>query len=217
MKRSASIRLMLVLLVLSATVNSAFAGSHDDTDPQKFIAVTADDRAILYWTIQEKVTAHFVVEHSLDGTLFTALDTISAGGNNHSLLNYSYTHAGAASNMVNYYRLKQLNKNGTVSYSHIRVVRFAEKNIVKVEATPNPVMDALQLTVVNDVRLVIKDANNKIVYKKILHQGEYKLNTAKWAAGKYDLSVYENGKLVEKKSLFKFATPELNDLNVLNR
>jgi len=213
MKRSALIRLIPALFVLSVAVNSVFAGKYDDTDPKKFIAVTADDRAILYWTMQEKVTAHFVVEHSLDGALFTALDTISAEENSHSLLNYSYTHAGAASNMVNYYRLKQLNNNGTVSYSHIRVVRFAEKNIVKVEATPNPVMDALQLTVVKDVRLVIKDANNKTVYKKSLSYGQYKLNTTKWAAGKYDLSVYENGKLVEKKSLFKFATPELNDLN----
>jgi len=203
MKRSASIRLILALIVLSATVNNVFAGRFDDIHPKNFIAVTADDRAILYWTMpQERATSQFVVEHSVDGSLFSSLDTIAAETSN----NYWYTHEHAASHLVNYYRLKHLNKNGTASYSHIRVVRFAEKTMVRVEATPNPVMDAMELTVTKDIRIVIKDANNKSVYKKALKPGQYKLETDKWAAGKYDLSVYENGKLVEKKSVFKFAT-----------
>jgi hypothetical protein len=202
MKRSASIRFILTFFILSVFAN-AFAGANNDIHPKNFIAVTADDRAILSWTMQkEQLTSLFVVEHSLDGSFFMSLDTIAAEQSN----NYHYTHEHASSHAVNYYRVKQLNKNGDVSYSLIRVVRFAEKDIIKVHATPNPVTDALELTVVDNVKLQIKDANNRSVYKKRLNPGQYKLNSASWAPGRYDLSVYQNGKLVEKRSLFKFAT-----------
>ncbi|HMK04104.1 MAG TPA: hypothetical protein VK489_07935 [Ferruginibacter sp.] len=203
MKRSASIPLILALMVLSVIANNSFAGKLNETHPKNFIAVTAEDRAILYWTMpKEGLTSHFVVEHSVDGSLFVSLDTIAAEENN----NYWYTHEHAASNLVNYYRLKQLNKNGGATYSLIRVVRFAEKNMSKVETTTNAITDALQLTVANKVKLVIKNTNNKTIYKKTLHPGQHKLSTSTWAAGRYDLSVYVKGKLVEKKSVFRFAT-----------
>ncbi|MGI4866412.1 MAG: glycine-rich protein [Janthinobacterium lividum] len=90
-----------------------------------FTATTAGPAAVaLAWaTASEVNSTSFEVERSLDGRTFTRLGTVAAAGSSSSARSYQLLDAqlpaGAA---LLYYRLKQMDLDGTFSYSPVRTV-----------------------------------------------------------------------------------------------
>ena len=96
--------------------------------------------ARIFWTtISEKNNAGFEVQKSRDGINFTTFSAIfGEGGENFVTRNYEVfdqePHYGA-----NYYRLKQIDTDGTVTFSKIVVVYFDDVQLAKGAALfPNP-------------------------------------------------------------------------------
>jgi uncharacterized protein (TIGR02145 family) len=95
--------------------------------------------ASLSWeTLSEDNNDYFVVEHSSDGENFKELAKISGRGTTKDRQNYSFTDYFPSSG-VNYYRLKQYDKDATVNNYGVRAVNFNLDDVIAISAHPNPV------------------------------------------------------------------------------
>ncbi|MBO2012488.1 LamG-like jellyroll fold domain-containing protein [Hymenobacter negativus] len=133
--------------VLSRTGVSGFsdftAGGDFNVNPLPvtlvdFTARTQGDAVALSWTTaSEKNSKSFEVERSADGTTFARIGTVAAAGSSsphvYELLDGQLP-TGAA---VLYYRLKQVDLNGTFSYSPVRTVALT-RAAAGLSLYPNP-------------------------------------------------------------------------------
>ncbi|GAA4352815.1 hypothetical protein GCM10023185_12840 [Hymenobacter saemangeumensis] len=105
----------------------------------------------LSWaTASEKNADRFVVERSLDGSTWAEVGSVAAAGNSARALDYRFVDADALrlpAGML-YYRLRQLDFDGTAALSPVRLVtRPAGAGLLQLTAHPNPVgSKALHLT-----------------------------------------------------------------------
>ncbi|MES2559103.1 MAG: T9SS type A sorting domain-containing protein [Bacteroidota bacterium] len=101
-----------------------------------FTARKTDNKQVtLNWaTAQETNSKSFEVERSADGKTFTTITTLAAGGNTHALINYETTDEQPA--RVNYYRLKQVDLGGAVSYSQVQYIMMEEVAGAKLYPVP---------------------------------------------------------------------------------
>jgi hypothetical protein len=90
--------------------------------PVQFIAFTAtgnSSNTILQWTTaDEKGAAYYEVQRSTNGTSWTGIATLQPNFN--TINQYSYTDKSSTSN-TSYYRIKQVDADGTVTFSVIRM------------------------------------------------------------------------------------------------
>jgi hypothetical protein len=170
-----------------------------------FKATSKNDKIQLVWnTLQEENTSYFVIEHSTDGRSFTQLATVPAAQNASSALKYSFIHNTPQRKIANYYRIKLYDLDGKTYSSQIAAARIADKSVVAVQATPNPFISNLQLTVfesVVDVRMV--DVSGKLVKTLTLQPGLHTVDVSNLPAGSYSLLVYEKGKVVQTQTIIK--------------
>lgn len=142
-----------------------------------FTTATAFDGINLNWvTSSEKDNAEFVLSHSTDGKTFSRLVSI-AGKNVAST--YAYTHKNPA-NGNNYYKLTQVNFNGTEEVIGIKGANFSISGAIGLNVFPNPASDVLNVTVagkeksVKDVTIV--DLNGKEVLRATSSDATVQLN-----------------------------------------
>jgi hypothetical protein len=99
--------------------------------------------AQLDWTTGSELNnAYFEVERSLDGSTFAAIGRVAGQGNKAN--STTYTFADQATELPTtggtvYYRLKQVDTNGTAIYSPVRTLIFTAGRVVaQVSLYPNP-------------------------------------------------------------------------------
>ena len=116
-----------------------------------FTAVRQGSAVRTAWaTASEKNSAYFVVQRSKDSRTFSDLTKVEAQGNSTNRHDYSAVDNSPLSG-VSYYRLRQVDNDGKVSFSPVAIVRFEGQNAAPaLLAYPNPATPAgFQLTAVN--------------------------------------------------------------------
>lgn len=110
-----------------------------------FAATPKDDQVQIEWTtVSETNNDYFTVEVSQDAVEFKEVNKVSGAGNSNSILNYvSYDNAPHAG--ISYYRLKQVDFDGKVMYSGIRVVEMVNLWQNEIIVSPNPVASTATL------------------------------------------------------------------------
>jgi hypothetical protein len=115
-----------------------------------FNATKARRNVDVSWsTASEKNSSHFMVERSSDGMTFETVSAkIKSAGNSNTLQSYTFTDINAAefanrNNDVIYYRLKQVDIDGTYEYSDLVAVVFNEDIEIVTGALPNPFTEKL--------------------------------------------------------------------------
>jgi hypothetical protein len=106
----------------------------------RFSATATGPAAVrLAWaTASEKNSAYFQVERSLDGVAFTKVGRVVAAGNSTATHTYAFTDAALpAGTATLYYRLHQVDLDGSFSYSPVRSVAVAGAT-AKLVVYPNP-------------------------------------------------------------------------------
>lgn len=99
-----------------------------------FDAFATEETNILHWTTEsEKNNDYFVVERSSTGKEFTALATIDGVGTTTETTHYSYEHSDPEA--VEIYRLRQVDLDGSISYSKSISVH---RNETLISVYPNP-------------------------------------------------------------------------------
>jgi hypothetical protein len=157
-----------------------------------FQATTAGSAVVLAWsTASEKNNHGFEVQRSADGQAFAPLAWVDGAGSSQSLRNYSY-HDAAPLSAVSYYRLKQLDADGTASYSPVQTVRRIAPAVLA--AYPNPTADqtaiAWPATEAVATRWVLFNALGQQVGTEALAAPTgFTLDLSSYQAGTYSLTV----------------------------
>ncbi|MFC4261580.1 T9SS type A sorting domain-containing protein [Ferruginibacter yonginensis] len=190
-----------------ANLNTIYLGGNGDgwssvvrplgTLPVTLLYFTAikqnKNNALLQWkTSQEINSAFFDVERSADAIIFNKIGTVAAAGNTttptaYSIIDYSPNKGS------NYYRLKQVDVNGRISYSPTKVLLFDVDNIDFVKYYPNPTKDIVNISFTNaaaNEALVINIINEMGVlvhqYKTTYNSNNtIQLNLSAFAKGVY--------------------------------
>lgn len=104
-----------------------------------FTAVKEVNAVKIEWqTIEEKNNDHYVIQRSTDGINFETVTTVTGNRNSSSLVTYTqYDYAPYFG--TSYYRLKQVDLDGSFSYSSIAAVEF--NNQTDWAIYPNPSKD----------------------------------------------------------------------------
>lgn len=102
-----------------------------------FSARAAGDGAVaLAWqTANETTSAHFDVERSADGRHFAAVAQVAAAGTSPTAHHYAYLDRGAPARLL-YYRLRQVDQDGTAVYSPTCIALVGED--APLSLAPNP-------------------------------------------------------------------------------
>ncbi len=100
--------------------------------------------ALLNWkTFQEINNNFFEIEHATDAGNFSVIGRVAGAGNSSRELNYSFIHKKAVPGK-NFYRLRQTDFGGRVSYSNIEFLLLAAKQGALI-VSPNPVRERINL------------------------------------------------------------------------
>jgi alpha-tubulin suppressor-like RCC1 family protein len=166
--------------------------------PLTWLSVTSklqNGQSIIDWaTATESNTENFIVEHSIDGRNYTALQTLPAAGYSSSRKDYQYTHAAPVYGS-NYYRIKQTDLDGRFTYSSVVVVKLTETG-GRLIVFPNPATNFIQL-LKGDAKaatLRIFSADGKLVWQQQLVAGiqQESISVTNLPAGLYQLQLQTN-------------------------
>jgi Secretion system C-terminal sorting domain len=123
-------------------------------------AIAGNNNVLLQWqTANETNSNYFDIERSADSKLFTSIGDIKAL--NTSKANYSFTDKIPLEN-YNYYRLKQVDKDGTYMYSTIASANFTSQ--ANFALFPNPASNNVNITFPSSAKIAmieLYDMNGK--------------------------------------------------------
>jgi hypothetical protein len=165
--------------------------------------------ALLNWQTAGGMDAsYFDIQRSADGRLFNDMGKVTAGNSN-AVQNYQFTDHLSALNPLPktlYYRLKEVDKNGSVAYSRTLPLNTSSYGEASLSVYPNPVKDLLHITLNNvtgSFSLIITNVEGKrLLTKQFAGAGLNNivtLNTSGLAAGIYFLRVEGSGKTIVGK------------------
>lgn len=164
-----------------------------------FDATLHNAQVVLNWqTASELNSSYFDVLRSDDGENWTSIGTVAANGTSQITLDYSFLDKFPLSG-VSYYRLKQVDQNGSFHLSDIQSINNSRK-INQVKIYPNPTDNGL-VTVVSDepiTRILIYNALGQVIFEtKPDSDDTYLLDTQSFESGMYQINLNgENYKLI---------------------
>lgn len=131
----------------------------------------------LYWETADEIgSQHFDVEFSTSGSEFVKVGEVKAAGTRNQ--KYSFIHNISNSNPVYFYRLKQVDKDGSFQYSPVIVLRDNTKELTINFLKPNPFTSAIEVGVSADTnnqrfQFSLYDVHGRVVksYNKTLGRG----------------------------------------------
>ena len=165
----------------------------------------------LTWqTATESQNKGFDIERSADGIRFEKIGFVAGKGTTNQVQNYHFEdNANVSSPLersgeVLYYRLKQVDYDGSFEYSHVLTVKNKSKEDRFVVA-PNPVGDILNIEYLgrnNDIRSIeIYDVFGKLVLQVSNDLQENEINTSNLQSGTYIWKINQNGNIQTGKFL----------------
>jgi len=147
----------------------------ETTFPVEFLSFTAElvgrDGHLEWSTATEVNSDFFTVERSVDGIMFESLGNVGAAGtvNIQSYYNYVDVNVASLNVPVIYYRLKQVDLDGSYLYSNI-VELFVDLDVgIQAVAYPNPATDVVNFNIASsqwgDMDVKIVDGAGRVVWE----------------------------------------------------
>jgi len=171
-----------------------------------FTVVRDGSNVNLSWqTSGEMNTDRFEAEHSSDGNNFIGIGNVQASGNSTGIRDYSFTHSNPP-NGFNFYRLKMIDIDGTLTYSRIVSIQIARAQSV-FSIYPNPTGDYISVkpSTTNGGAIITITSRDGLLVKSIRmdkNQQEIKIPMYNLPAGLYTISL-ESGGLIQSQTMFK--------------
>ena len=157
-------------------VNSSVALQEAGPLPVELTAFSAERQgpgALLRWaTASERNSAYFEVQASADGLHYTALSRVASKGQATQAHAYTYADPSLTRHAATtvYYRLRQVDADGTAAYSPVRTVAVAAPLARQFVAYPNPSQTALGVQLdagqAGAATLRLTDALGRVVFEK---------------------------------------------------
>jgi hypothetical protein len=170
-----------------------------------FNATLQNKTVQLQWKTGNEInTDHFVVERSSNSTSFKALQQLKAAGNSTNVKTYAITDAQPLPG-TSYYRLKQVDKDGSFTYSKIASVTVNANGTIII--SPNPVHTninlLLQSTTTGKASILVTDITGKVVITQqapiTTGANNITIPAASLSKGMYILKVIQSDKIQSVK------------------
>lgn len=168
--------------------------------------------AVKWSTATELNNAGFEVQRSANATDFATLAKVAGAGNSQTLKQYQYLDAAPLS-ATSYYRLKQVDLNGTATYSPVVAVQATGSSaaLAAISIYPNPTADRATIewsaSTASPVRWSLTSTTGQLVRSGSLdaQQGynAQALDLRTCAAGSYVLTVESAGKVLGRTRVQK--------------
>lgn len=148
---------------------------------------------LIWTTTTEQNTSHFIIERSKDGLHFTPIGRSDAAGYTNGTTVYQSVD-DAPELGLNYYRLQQVDNDGSVALSNIVTALFEPKNVT-VMVVPNPTRDQAELLLSaaheGDLAVRITDGSGRMVASFLAPSGmqRIELPIGKLEAGSYTVQL----------------------------
>ena len=175
--------------------------------PVEFLSFDAqlqnDNRVLLDWrTATEINNDYFLIERSKDGQQFETIGKVAGAGNSSLELQYESWDNTPLSG-VNYYRLKQVDFDGTSDYSDIRAVELRTAS-TELSIFPNPASDLLNISFEKSIetgQVQLFNSAGQVVQSQYLMQGadQTQLQLDQLADGMYWISIEADGQIHGEK------------------
>jgi hypothetical protein len=181
-----------------------------------FEAVVNDKSVLLKWlTVQEMNNSHFEVQRSFDmntyNTIGLVLDGFSTSGTGKSY-QYKDNSTELQGRSIVYYRLKQIDIDGKVTYSKVLAVRLQAKADVLMQVSPNPFMENVNVrfNATENSTAVIRISNlagqTMLSKQAIISKGYNNIQVDglnRLASGMYMAQLIVNGTVIDNQKLIK--------------
>lgn len=164
-----------------------------------FTGIAFEDHNRLEWTTASEVNNHFFdLERSDDGINFFSIGRVNGHGTTSMRNDYSFNDYSPIEG-TNYYRLRQVDYNGAVTYSQIVTIEFHRGNMTVTNIKPNPTNGEVNFDfnspLESTIHVVITDVTGRVVrdeYREI-KSGTTLINTFidQSGAGIYTMIVTE--------------------------
>lgn len=179
-----------------------------------FDATSFDPEVQLRWsTSSERNNDYFSIERSSDALNFSSIGEVQGAGTKKRKTNYKFIDDGPLSG-VSYYRLKQVDFDGSFDYSEIVSVRrtfdLKDENL---QIYPNPNAGQFQIRLKSDgamgsVVLRIYDLNGRLVYENFeddLGESEYirTIELSSFPRGMYQINLLQGGQSFDDKLILR--------------
>ena len=177
-----------------------------------FTGQLKDESVVLNWTTESELNNdHFDVERSLDGAHFTSVGKVPGMGT--TTIPHDYTYSDNIKDITApsvYYRLNQVNLDGSFTFSKVIQVRLNTGDILVKNVFPNPFMDRVQLQAnfntggVATIHLYNPDGNEVYRSQKMVNSGSNTLelnNLANLPRGLYIIQVTVGNSVYRDKLL----------------
>jgi hypothetical protein len=177
-----------------------------------FTAVFNDKRVNISWSTElEKENDYFTIERSRDGINFETASMVKSYGNSKTRTDYVEVDYNPMEG-ISYYRLKQTDKEGKISYSAVVPVNyhFGEQGNITIFPNPTdgPFNINFELNSEEEVLVVIKDLKGEEFYSKVFLKAENNQIIAvdperKLASGTYMVLASSENKIYSHKLIVK--------------
>ena len=169
-----------------------------------FSAAYSNGTTTLSWsTATEKNNAYFAIDYSTDGTTYSEVGRVNGKGNSSKTSNYNFKHQLHIAGTI-YYRLRQVDTDGTEALSKVVVVEVAAA--LQQKMTPNPTQGriTLELPALNQqMKLTVLNMNGVVIKQEQLQQAArvLELDLTSQHAGTYILRLQTPSQVLTYKLL----------------
>ncbi len=162
-----------------------------------------EDQAALSWSTASEIdNAFFIVEHSIDSRNFEGIGQIEGAGNTIEEQQYNFVHETPA-NGTNYYRLKQVDFDGSFEYSEIQSVKFGKDSWAEVVPTlaKDEVLVRYDNELSSDGLIQIYSLTGELVLQTSVETNalEQGIDISHFDAGHYFLRITSSNKTLTKR------------------
>ncbi|MDX2360356.1 MAG: T9SS type A sorting domain-containing protein [Crocinitomicaceae bacterium] len=162
-------------------------------------------------TISESGNDYFVVERSSDSISFIQLGSVNGVGSSNSTENYSFTDSTANINEHYYYRIQQVDFDGSseflITVEYISFVGIKELSASKFKSYPNPTSDLFTIIFEEDyenIKVLIFDLTGKKVLSQSFNStNELTVNLNDLNSAIYSYKLYSGGKFLGEGKIIK--------------
>ncbi len=167
-----------------------------------FYGHAREENNLLEWTtFSELNNEGFYIQRSADGVAFEEIGFIKGAGNSTFSNTYNFIDKEPLKRLLSYYRLRQVDYNGNLSFSKSIAIRRDGEGSGELQVFPTPFTDQLFILFGSNenhfAEIKIYDLKGQVLLREKINTGDvlYKLTLedTRFRSGVYLLSVEENG------------------------
>jgi hypothetical protein len=162
-----------------------------------FNARPVEHTALLYWQVENQTNAdHYELEMSNDASHYTKITSVTSTGN---ISDYQYTDMNPSLTKTNFYRVKEVDKDGKYIYSPVRFIKF---DVSVFTITPNPATTYITVNAnTENLQISIYNAQGSKMLSQRMTGRSIQLPVSSLVKGTYTVTAESNGLKVDSKKL----------------